>query len=133
VGNASFSEAKFVFDAGLGFGAFRNWVYDPAASGRLAGRLALQRARAAAQLSYQQLLIAASDVRSSRVLGDLQHPLEELAERIIATEPMLNQRAKRLQVLRSIDVSIAALSRVLADHRVKVVYQAPSATQLASP
>jgi hypothetical protein len=72
--------------AGLAFGAFHHFIYDPFKAGLLrrspTHKLALARAATAARSAYEELRGAAADIRSSPSLRALFAPLTLIADKL---------------------------------------------------
>jgi hypothetical protein len=78
-----FAKTKFVFHAGLAFGAFHRYLYKPFKEGvfshPLQHKLALVKAAAAAAFVVHEVRIAREDAQSSPLLRKLLSPLTALA------------------------------------------------------
>lgn len=75
-----FAKTKFVFHAGLAFGAFHRWIWKPFRAGAFKSgaphRLTTTaKAAAAALFAYHELSIACQDANNSDILRPLVHPL----------------------------------------------------------
>jgi hypothetical protein len=83
-----FAKTKFVFHAGLALGAFHRYIYAPFKAGVLgkpaSHKLALVKAALAGLFAYHELKLAASDVRSSKILRTLFAPITLLAAKMKA-------------------------------------------------
>src|SRR5436305_6737056 len=80
------AKTKFVFHAGLAFGAFHHFIYKPYRAGNfrhsLYHKLAVVKAALAATFVYHELKLAANDAKSSRVLSKLFAPITIVAAKI---------------------------------------------------
>ncbi len=89
----SFAKTKFVFHAGLAFGAFHRYIYKPLKNHAFTGAGGLRKAAIlikgalAAAFTYHELKLAASDAQSSPTLRRLVSPLTALATRIRGLGP----------------------------------------------
>ncbi len=83
-----FAKTKFVLHFGLAAGAFHRYIYKPFKAGVFgkpaSHKLALVKAAAAALFTYHELKLAASDVKSSKILSTLFSPLTALAAKLKA-------------------------------------------------
>ncbi len=78
-----FAKTKFVFHAGLAFGAFHRYIYKPLKAGDfshpLAHKAALVKGAIAAAFVYHEVKLALHDAQSSRLLSKVVAPLTGLA------------------------------------------------------
>jgi hypothetical protein len=84
----SFAKTKFVFHLGLAAGAFHRYIYKPFKAGVFgrpsSNKLALVKGAIAALFVYHELKLAASDVKSSKILRTLFAPITLLAHKFSA-------------------------------------------------
>lgn len=84
----SFAKTKFVAHAGLGFGAFRHWIYKPMKAGKFSkgqkGRiLTFAKAGAAALFVKREVRLAAEDAQASPALCKaIVKPLKDLSDKV---------------------------------------------------
>lgn len=89
----SFAKTKFIFHAGLAFGAFHRYIYKPLKNHTFTGASGLRKASIlikgglAAAFTYHELRLAAHDAQSSPTLRKLVSPLTALADRIRGLGP----------------------------------------------
>ena len=81
----SFAKTKFVFHLGLAGGAFHRYIYKPFKAGAFgkpaSHKAALIKGALAALFVYHELKLAASDVKSSKILRTLFAPITSLAHK----------------------------------------------------
>lgn len=82
-----FAKTKFVFHAGLAFGAIHRYIYKPYKQGELSGglfhhKLATLKAALAAAFAYHEIRLALNDARSSRILSALLSPILALQTKL---------------------------------------------------
>lgn len=82
-GSTHFAKTKFLLHAGLAFGAFHHFIYQPVKAGDLRHpflhKFTLVKAGLAAVFVYHELKLAAVDVHSSKILRALFRPLTAAA------------------------------------------------------
>jgi hypothetical protein len=96
-GHVHFAKTKFVLHAGLAFGAFHHFIYEPYKAGAFHGPhkiRALAEAGAAGLFAYHELKLARTDARSSRLLSKVILPVAGLGGALLA----LGHELKRGQV-----------------------------------
>jgi len=87
-GQTSFAKTKFVFHAGLAFGAFHHFIYKPFKSGGLTSgglfnhKFALVKAGLAGLFAYHEVKLALVDAQSSPLLKKLVSPLTALSTQL---------------------------------------------------
>ncbi len=85
-GKVHFATTKFVFHAGLAFGAFHHFIYKPLKAGDFAHPLQhkaeVVKAGLAALFTYHELKIAIKDAQSSKLLSKLVAPLDALGAKM---------------------------------------------------
>ncbi len=127
-----FAKTKFVFHAGLAFGAFHHFIYEPIKAGDLKHpllhKLTIVKMGLAGLFVYHELKLAAQDVRASKVLSTLFAPLTALADKIktLATSHATSSNAD------SVNSDVASLSSAAASKGQSITESLPSTTQLAS-
>jgi hypothetical protein len=81
-----FAKTKFLFHAGLAFGAFHRYVYDPYKAGGFtpasSHKVAIVKAGVAGLFAYHELKIALVDAQSSATLSKLVSPITALETKL---------------------------------------------------
>jgi hypothetical protein len=82
----SHAKTKFVFHAGLAFGAFHHWIYEPAKAGDFSHpflhKLTVIKAGLAGLFVYHELKLALADARADPTLSKLVAPLTALDNKL---------------------------------------------------
>jgi len=115
-GKVHFAKTKFVFHAGLAFGAFHRYIYKPYKAGSFAsgtpGRLkAGVKAALAAAFIYHELKIACKDANNSSVLRPLLTPINLLVTQFTALEQKLKNGNFSVGDLTSAGAAVNALGQ----------------------
>jgi hypothetical protein len=84
VGSVKFDKSKFVLHAGLAFGAFHHFIYQPAKAHNLHGVLTLGKAALATGFTVHELKLAKADAESSPTLCKLVAPFDRAATALTA-------------------------------------------------
>jgi hypothetical protein len=83
-----FAKTKFLLHAGLAFGTFHHWIYEPLKAGDfrhpLQHKVAVVKAALAAAFVIHELKIARTDAQASPLLSKLFSPLTALAATLAA-------------------------------------------------
>jgi hypothetical protein len=129
-----FAKTKFVLHAGLGFGAFHHYIYEPFRAGDFkhpfSHKLVIVEASLAAGFVYHELKLAATDVRSSKVLSTLFAPLTIVADK---TRGLVSEvRGGNTSQVDSVNSSLASIKSTAASNGQSITDQIPTAGQLAS-
>jgi hypothetical protein len=81
-----FAKTKFLFHAGLAFGAFHRYIYDPYKAGGFtpasSHKVAIVKAGVAGLFAYHELKIALVDAQSSATLSKLVSPITALETKL---------------------------------------------------
>jgi hypothetical protein len=135
-GHVHFAKTKFLFHAGLAFGAFHHWIYEPIKAGDLKHpflhKLALIKAGLASLFVYHELKLAAVDVRSSKILRTLFAPLIAAAAKIRSLKSSLTSGSANPADIQGLNSSLGSVGQTAASHGQKISDSVPSAAQLAS-
>jgi hypothetical protein len=84
-GTIKLAKTKFVLHAGLAFGAFHHWIYNPAKAGELhplRHPLKVAEAALAAAFVYHELKLALTDAQADPTLSKLVAPITALQNKI---------------------------------------------------
>jgi hypothetical protein len=133
----SFAKTKFVFHAGLAFGAFHRWIYRPFRAGvfgkPLMHKAAIVKAAAAALFTYHELRLAAHDVQASKILRTLFAPLRFVINKVRALGAAIRQggHVSGTQI-NGINTSISGITSSASAAGATVVDRVPTAGQLAA-
>lgn len=129
-----FAKTKFVFHAGLAFGAFHHFIYEPFKAGDFkhpfSHKLVIVEAGLAAGFVYHELKLAATDVKSSKILSTLFAPLTIVADK--AKSLVSQVRGGNTAQVDGVNSSLASIKSTAASNGQSITDQIPSAAQLAS-
>jgi hypothetical protein len=135
-GTTSFAKTKFVFHAGLAFGAFHHFIYKPFTAGDfkhpLLHKLTLVEAGLAALFVYHELKLAATDVKSSKLLSTLFSPLTAVANKLSALKSSLAGGSVSGSDLTGVNSQLTQIGSTAASAGQAITQTVPSASQLAS-
>jgi hypothetical protein len=135
-GHVHFAKTKFLFHAGLAFGAFHHWIYEPIKAGDLRHpflhKLALIKAGLASLFVYHELKLAAVDVRSSKVLRTLFAPLIAVANKIRSLKSSLAGGSANPADIQGLNSQLGSVGQTAASNGQKISDSVPSASQLLS-
>jgi hypothetical protein len=131
-----FAKTKFVFHAGLAFGAFHHFIYNPYKAGDfrhpLSHKLAAVKGALAAAFVYHELKLAANDVKSSKLLSKLFAPITIVAAKIRGLGNPIKSSQDPGSEINSANSSLASIKSTAASNGQPITDQVPSAKQLAS-
>jgi hypothetical protein len=131
-----FAKTKFVFHAGLAFGAFHHFIYNPYKAGNfkhpLSHKAAVAKAALAAAFTYHELKLAANDVKSSKVLSTLFAPITLAASKINGLVNPIKAGQDPASQITSANSSLASIKSTAASNGQNITDQVPSASQLAA-
>jgi hypothetical protein len=131
-----FAKTKFVFHAGLAFGAFHHFIYNPYKAGDfrhpLSHKLAVAKGALAAAFVYHELKLAADDVKSSRLLSKLFAPITIVAAKIRGLAHPIKSGQDPGSEINSANSSLASIKSTAASNGQPITDQVPRASQLAS-
>jgi hypothetical protein len=131
-----FAKTKFVFHAGLAFGAFHHFIYNPAKAGNfkhpLSHKAAVVKAGLAAAFVYHELKLAANDVKASPTLSKLFAPITLVANKIRGVGNPIKSGQDPTAAINGANSSLASIKSTAASNGQNIVDQVPSASQLAA-
>ena len=131
-----FAKTKFVFHAGLAFGAFHHFIYNPYRAGNLrhplSHKLAVAKAALAAAFVYHELKLAANDVKSSKLLSKLFAPITIVAAKIRGLGNPIKSGQDPGPEIAGANSSLASIKSTAASNGQPISDQVPSASQLAA-
>jgi hypothetical protein len=108
-----FAKTKFIFHAGLAFGAFHRYIYKPFRHGGFtpvsSHKLAIVKAGVAALFVYHEVKIALVDAHSSPLLSKLVSPLTALQGRMRALQARLHGGQLDSSAINGVDGDVANL------------------------
>ena len=131
-----FAKTKFVFHAGLAFGAFHHFIYNPYRAGDfrhpLSHKAAVAKAALAGTFVYHELKLAANDVKNSKVLSTLFAPITIVANKIRGLGSSIKGGQDPGSQITSANSSLASIKSTAASNGQPITDQVPTASQLAS-
>jgi hypothetical protein len=131
-----FAKTKFVFHAGLAFGAFHHFIYNPYKAGNfkhpLSHKAAVVKAGLAAAFVYHELKLAANDVKSSKVLSTLFAPITLVANKIKGLGNPIKSGQDPGAAITGANSSLASIKSTAASNGQNITDQVPTASQLAA-
>jgi hypothetical protein len=130
------AKTKFVFHAGLAFGAFHHFIYKPYRAGNfrhpLSHKLAVVKAALAATFVYHELKLAANDAKSSRVLSKLFAPITIVAAKIRGLANPIKSGHDPSSQIAGANSSLASIKSTAASDGQPITDEVPTAKQLAA-
>lgn len=138
VGSVHFDKTKFVFHAGLAFGAFHHFIYKPYKAGAFAsgthGRVtSLVKAALAAAFTVHELKLAKQDAESSPTLCHLAAPFDEAAAGLSGLTHKLHSGSASDQDINGVASKIDSTQQGASQAGVPAPDRVPSGGQLANP
>ena len=131
-----FAKTKFVFHAGLAFGAFHHFIYNPYKAGNfkhpLSHKASVAKAALAAAFVYHELKLAANDVKSSKVLSTLFAPITLVANKIKGLGSPIKSGQNPGAAISGANSSLASIKSTAASNGQTITDQVPTASQLAA-
>lgn len=131
-----FAKTKFVFHAGLAFGAFHRYVYKPFKAGAfshpLSHKAAIVKGALAALFTFHELRLAAVDVRASKILRTLFSPLIFVADRLRVLAAEITGGHVRGADVNAINTGISGISSSAGASGATIVERVPNAGQLSA-
>jgi len=131
-----FAKTKFVFHAGLAFGAFHHFIYGPFRAGNfrhpLSHKTKVVEAALAGAFVYHELKLAANDVKSSKVLSKLFAPITIVANKVRGLGSSIKGGHDPSSEITSANSSLASIKSTAASNGQPITDQVPTASQLAS-
>jgi hypothetical protein len=131
-----FAKTKFVFHAGLAFGAFHHFVYLPIKAGDLAHplqhKLTILKMGLAGLFVYHEVKLAAQDVKASPLLSKLFSPLTALADKIKSLGSSIGSGTASASSADQINSGISSVKSVAAASGQSITESLPSSAQLSA-
>ena len=131
-----FAKTKFLLHAGLAFGAFHHFIYEPVKAGDLkhpfSHKLTLIKAGVATLFVVHELKLAAVDVKSSKILSTLFAPLTFVANKLSALKSSIVGGSANPADVTNLNGSLSQISATAASHGQSISDAIPSVSQLAS-
>ena len=131
-----FAKTKFLIHAGLAFGAFHHFIYEPIKAGVLKHpffhKLTLIKAGLAALFIYHELKLAAMDIRASKILSTLFSPLIAVANKLSALKSALVSGSASPSDITNLNSQLTSIGSTAASKGQSISQALPSAAQLAS-
>ncbi len=131
-----FAKTKFVLHAGLAFGAFKHFIYNPVKAGDLkhpfSHKLTLVKAGLASLFVYHELKLAAEDVHSSKILSALFSPLTAAADKIKSLKSSLTSGSVNPSAIEGLNSQLGQIGNTASSKGQSVTEAIPSVAQLAS-
>jgi hypothetical protein len=132
----SFAKTKFVFHAGLAFGAFHRWIYGPFRAGVFAKPLthkaAIAKAALAALFTYHELKLAAHDVQASKILRTLFSPLTFVINKVRALSAAIRGGHVSGSEINGVNSGIAGVTSPASAAGAPIAEKVPTAGQLSA-
>lgn len=132
VGSVNFDKTKFVFHAGLAFGAFHHFIYAPYKAGGLHGFATLAKAGLAGLFTVHELKLAKADAESSPTLCHLAAPFDKAGAAISGSISKIKSGRASSQDIEGMNNDVNAVQRGTQADGVTVPDKVPSDADLAS-
>ncbi len=133
---SSLATAKFALHAGLAFGAFHHWIYNPVKAGALRNpgshKLALVKAGLAALFVYHELKLSAENAKSSKLLSPLVAPLTAAGVKLSSLKSSITSGSVSPSDIDGINSSLGQIKSQAQANGQSIRESVPSATQLAT-
>jgi hypothetical protein len=134
-GTTHLAKTKFVVHAALAFGAFHHFIYKPGKAGDFSHpfshKLTIVKAGLAAVFTYHELKLAASDVKSSKLLSKLFTPITLVAGEIHSLGSAIKGGHASSSNISGINSSLSSIQSTAQSNGQGFSDQVPSAAQLA--
>jgi hypothetical protein len=131
-----FAKTKFVFHAGLAFGAFHRYIYKPYKAGDfrhpLSHKLAVVKGGLAGAFVYHELKLAAQDVKASPTLSKLFAPITLVADKIKGIGTSIKGGQDPSAAISGANSSLDSIKSTAAANGQNITDQIPTASQLAA-
>jgi hypothetical protein len=131
-----FAKTKFVFHAGLAFGAFHHFIYKPFKAGDfkhpLSHKLSVTKGALAAAFAYHELKLAANDVKASPTLSKLFAPITLVAAKIKGLGNPIKSGQDPSAAISGANSSLDSVKSTAAANGQNITDQIPTASQLAT-
>ena len=128
----NFDKTKFVLHAGLAFGAFHHFIYNPYKAGSLHGVGATVKAGLAGLFTVHELKLAKADAESSPTLCKLAAPFDAAGAAVTAALAKIKGGKATDQDINGVSSAVDAVQNDSKADGVAVPDQVPSDGQLAS-
>jgi hypothetical protein len=132
VNSVAFDKTKFVFHAGLAFGAFHHFIHAPYRVGTLHGVGALAKAGLAGLFTVHELKLAKADAESSPTLCHLAAPFDKASAAISSSLGQIRSGKASSQDIEGLNNDVNAVQRGAQDGGVPAPDRVPSDAELAS-
>jgi hypothetical protein len=134
--STSLPTAKFALHAGLAFGAFHHWVYNPIKAGALKHptqhKLALIKAGLAAVFVYHELRLAVDNAKQSSVLKPVVAPLTAAADKLAGLKSSITSGSVNPSDLEGINSQLSQAGQTAKSAGQTIKESIPSASQLTA-
>jgi len=131
-----FAKTKFLLHAGLAFGAFHRYIYEPFKAGDFKHpflhKLTLIKAGLSALFIEHELKLAATDVKSSKILSKLFSPLTAVAAKISSLKDSIKDGSISSSDMSGLQSDLTSISKTASSKGQTIQNAIPSAGQLAS-
>jgi hypothetical protein len=131
-----FAKTKFVLHAGLAFGAFHRYIYEPFKAGDFKHpflhKLTLIKAGLSALFIEHELKLAATDVKSSKILSRLFSPLTAVAAKISSLKDSIKDGSISSSDMDGLQSQLTSIAKTASSKGQSIQNAIPSAGQLAS-
>jgi hypothetical protein len=131
-----FAKTKFVLHAGLAFGAFHHFIYNPFKAGDLkhplSHKLTVAKGALAATFVYHELKLTATDVKASPTLSRLFAPITLVAAKVKALANPIKSGQDPSSAISGANSSLASIKSTAASNGQNITDQIPTASQLAA-
>lgn len=132
--STSLPTAKFVLHAGLAFGAFHHWIYQPIKAGALKHpfehKLALIKAGLAALFVTHELRLAVNDAKASKVLRPVVAPLTAAADKLEGLKSSITGGSVNPSDLGGVNTQLSQAGQAAKSAGASIKESVPSASQL---
>lgn len=135
--SGNLNTTKFVFHAGLGFGAFHRWIYTPFKAGDfshpLSHKLTVVKAGLAAAFVYHELKLAAGNAENSKILHPLVAPINDVADKLNSLKGSITNGSVNSSDLDGVNSQLSSIASMASSKGATIKESVPSAAQLTSP
>jgi hypothetical protein len=138
VGSVSFDKTKFLLHAGLAFGAFHHFIYNPYRSGSFRrgarGRVGTTvKAGLAGLFTVHELKLVKQDAESSPTLCHLVAPLDEASNSLTGMQSSLRSGNVTGHNLNGVNGDLDSVGQTAQQAGMPITDQVPTDAQLANP
>jgi len=135
-GTKSLATAKFLLHAGLAFGAFHHFIYNPVKAGALKNpgshKLTLAKAGLAGLFVYHEVKLAAANAKSSKLLSPLVAPLTALGDKLKSLKTSITSGSASSSDIDSLNSQVDQIKSTAAAKGQSIKESVPSTMQLAT-